>query len=190
MLLYGKGDELDLSKVGELSNGFESYPSSTSSVESGQGRSDEGRNTAIEQIAGVLLSEDGNYVQDLLLHESAVALDATVRDALLSPLEPLRNIPIPSLGLLTLPLEVAKASLELQEIDKSDKQKLANVKTLTDALGNGQSGTDTSEFRSGSAESPIGIGRVFQEAIKRWRALARIGVRFGSLLTHAQARED
>ena len=74
-----------------LRNDFESYTSSTSSVESGQGRSDEGRNTAIEQIVGVLLSKDGNYVQDLLLHESAVALDATVRDALLSPLEPLRN---------------------------------------------------------------------------------------------------
>mmetsp|Transcript_10577 Transcript_10577/g.23083 ORF Transcript_10577/g.23083 Transcript_10577/m.23083 type:complete len:828 (-) Transcript_10577:102-2585(-) len=189
MLLYGKGDELDLSKVGELSNGFESYTSSTSSVESGQGRSDEGRNTAIEQLAGVLLSEDSNYVQDLLLHESAVALDATVRDAILSPLEPLRNVPIPSLGLLTLPLEVAKASLELQKIDESDKKKLANVKILTDALSNGQSGTAaTSESRSGSAESPIGIGRVFQEASKRRRALARIGVRFGGSLTHVQAR--
>eukprot|EP00585_Thalassiosira_rotula_P020606 CAMPEP_0196195050 /NCGR_PEP_ID=MMETSP0912-20130531/345_1 /TAXON_ID=49265 /ORGANISM="Thalassiosira rotula, Strain GSO102" /LENGTH=478 /DNA_ID=CAMNT_0041467473 /DNA_START=20 /DNA_END=1456 /DNA_ORIENTATION=- len=189
MLLYGKGDELDLSKVGELSNGFESYTSSTSSVESGQGRSDEGRNTAIEQLAGVLLSEDSNYVQDLLLHESAVALDATVRDAILSPLEPLRNVPIPSLGLLTLPLEVAKASLELQKIDESDKKKLANVKILTDALSNGQSGTAaTSESRSGSAESPIGIGRVFQQASKRRRALARIGVRFGGSLTHVQAR--
>ena len=134
------------------------------------------------------MSEDGNYVQDLLLHESAVALDATVRDALLSPLEPLRNIPIPSLGLLTLPLEVAKTSIELREIDESDKKKLANVKILSDAVGNSQSGTDTSEFRSGSAESPIGIGRVFQEAIKRWRAFARIGVRFGSSLTHVQAR--
>ena len=81
-----------------------------------------------------------------------------------------------------------KASLELQEIDESNKKKLVNVKILTDALGNGQSGTDTSEFRSGSAESPIGIGRVFQEASKRWRALARIGVRFGSSLTHVQAR--
>jgi len=158
-------------------------------VESGQGRSDEGRNTAIEQLAGVLLSEDSNYVQDLLLHESAVALDATVREAILSPLEPLRNVPIPSLGLLTLPLEVAKASLELQKIDESDKKKLANVKILTDALSNGQSGTAaTSESRSGSAESPIGIGRVFQQASKRRRALARIGVRFGGSLTHVQAR--
>lgn len=193
MLLYGKGDELDLSKVQELSTGFESYTSSTSSVESSQGRGNAGRNAAIEQLADVLLSEDSNYVQDLLLRESAVALDATVRDTLLSPLEPIRNLPKPpSLGLLTLPLEVAKASLELQAIDKSDQKKLNNVRILTNALSNDRSTSASttsggSLVRSGASGSPVDIGRLIQEASKRRRALARIGVRFGGSLTHVQA---
>ena len=82
-----------------------------------------GKNAAIEQLANVLLSENSNYVQELLLHESAVALDATIRDTLLSPLEPIRNasLQMPSLGLLTLPLDVAKATLELHTINDGEK---------------------------------------------------------------------
>ncbi|KAL7526716.1 hypothetical protein ACHAXR_002864, partial [Thalassiosira sp. AJA248-18] len=188
-LLYGKnGEELDLSKVKELTSGFESYTSSTASVESGQGRSDEGRNTAIEQLANVLLSEDSNYVQDLLLHESAVALDATIRDTFLSPLEPIRNLPfpIPSLGLVTLPLEVAKASLELQAIDRRDEKKLENVKILADALRKGQSTGNISMNRT--TDGSVGARRLIQEASKRRRSLARISLRFGGSLTLVQAK--
>jgi len=187
MLIYGKdGDELDLSKVEELSKGFESYTSSTSSVKSGQGQSDEGRNAAVEQLANVLLSEDRNYVQDLLLHESAVALDATIREAILSPLEPLRNTPVqlPSLGPLTLPLDLAKAALDLQAINDSDHKKLENVRILTDALSKGRSnGTSTNQ-----PSSSVDVPRLIQEANKRQRALARIGLRFGGSLTHVQAK--
>jgi predicted unusual protein kinase regulating ubiquinone biosynthesis (AarF/ABC1/UbiB family) len=187
MLIYGKnGDELDLSKVEELSKGFESYTSSTSSVESGRGQSNEGRNAAVEQLANVLLSEDSNYVQELLLHESAVALDATIREAILSPLEPLRNTPfqLPSLGLLTLPLDLTKATLELQAIDDRDRKKLENVRILTDALSKGRStGTSMNELAS-----PVDVLRLFQEANKRQRALARIGLRFGGSFTQVQAK--
>jgi predicted unusual protein kinase regulating ubiquinone biosynthesis (AarF/ABC1/UbiB family) len=195
MLLYGKGDELDLSKVQELSDGFESYTTSTSSVESGRGRSEEGRNAAIEQLANVLLSEDSNYVQDLLLRETAVALDATIRDVFLSPLEPILNLPFPpSLRPFTLPLELAKASLELQAIDKSDQKRLENVRILTDALNKGSSSSSSSSkttenssgnTRSGSTDFPL--GRLIQEASKRRLALTRIGVRFGGSLTSVQA---
>ena len=187
MLIYGKyGDELDLSKVEELSKGFESYTSSTSSVKSGQGQSNEGRNAAVEQLANVLLSEDSNYVQDLLLHESAVAIDAAIREAILSPLEPLRNTAsqLPSLGPLTLPLDLAKAALELQAINDSDHKKLENVRILTDAVSRGGStGTSTNEL-----SSSLDVPRLLQEANKRQRALGRIGLRFGESLTHVQAK--
>jgi len=187
MLIYGKyGDELDLSKVEELSKGFESYTSSTSSVKSGQAQSNEGRNAALEQLANVLLSEDSNYVQDLLLHESAVAIDAAIREAILSPLEPLRNtaLQLPSFGPLTLPLDLAKAALELQAINDSDHKKLENVRILTDAVSKGRStGTSTNEM-----SSSLDVPRLLQEANKRQRALGRIGLRFGESLTHVQAK--
>lgn len=182
-LLYGKnGEELDLSKVKELTNGFESYTSSTSSVESGQGRS-----ATIAQLADVILSEDGNYVQDLLLHESAVALDATMRNTFLSPLEPFRNLrfPLPSLGLVTLPLEVAQATLDLQAIDDRDHKVLENVKILTDAMLNQSSGSIS---LNNFSDSSVGAERLYREANKRQRAIARIGLRFGRSLTHVQAK--
>eukprot|EP01083_Nonionella_stella_P089460 249609_1 len=152
-LLYGsssdKGDEvLDLSKLQELSVGLESYTTSTSSVESSKGENDEGRSAALEQIADVVLSEDGNYVQELLLRETAVALDASVRDALtsplmsLSPIGTLQNAEIDVPGILrplTLPLELVKASLELQSVDERDQKRLENVRILTDLLGNNAS---------------------------------------------------
>ena len=182
---------MDLSKIEELSEGFESYTSSTSSVESGRGRSNDGRNAAIEQLTNILLSEDGNFVQDLLLHESAVALDATIREAILSPLEPLRNTPfqLPSLGLLTLPLDVAKATLELQAINEGDHKKLENLRIVTDAISRrrGRS-TGTTSANANEPASPIDLVRVMQEGNKRQRALARIGLRFGGSLTHVQAK--
>jgi len=52
----------------------------------------------IEQMQeqnAVLLCEESNSVQNLLLHVSAAALDVAVRNALLSPLEPIRDLPLP-----------------------------------------------------------------------------------------------
>ena len=191
MLIYGKDNEqLDLAKVEELTNGFEKYTASTSSVKSGQGQSSDGKNAAIEQLANVLLSENSNYVQELLLHESAVALDATIRDTLLSPLEPIRNasLQMPSLGLLTLPLDVAKATLELHTINDGDTKKLENVRILSEALSKGQ----VSIARTSSTSNSMSLGdtvRLLQEASKqRQRALARVGLRFGGSLTQIQAK--
>jgi len=187
-LLYGKdGEELDLSKLKELSSGFESYTSSTSSVESGKGTSDEGRDSTISQLADVILSEDSNYVQDILLYESAVALDASVRDALLTPLDPLRNLNLPSLPLITLPLDVAKAALDLQSIDDKDHRALENVKILTDALGSSSSGGSLSSNLS-SSNSQVSPVRLIEEANKRQTALTRIGLRFGSSLVSVQSK--
>ena len=183
MLLYGKSEELDLSKVKELTDGFESYTSSTASVKSGQGRSDEGRDSTISQLLDTILSEDSSYVQELLLLESAKAIDTAVRDTILTPLDPIRNLPIPSLGLLTLPLDVAKASLELQVIDESEQKKVENVKILTEAFSNSQSSGGLS-----TPDNSAGISRIIQEANKRSFALGRIGLRLGSSLTHIHAK--
>jgi len=96
---------LDLTKFQELSEGLQSYTTSTSSVDSGSSSTSgtrtssstgtssstndstndnntEGRDAALAQVANVVLSEDPNYVQEVVLRETAVALDATVRDVL------------------------------------------------------------------------------------------------------------
>ena len=209
-LLYGKnGKELDLTKLQELSGALESYTTSTSSVESGRSvETNEGRDAAIDQVASVVLSEDSNYVQELLLRETAVALDATLRDAVNSPLEPIfRNIPT-TIGIdggasstappaifrpFTLPFDLAKASLELQSIDAVDERRLENVRILT-KLASGASGGGTSTSTSSkSKDSTLGngatdmVGKVAREAAKRRLALARIGVRFGGTMASVQA---
>ena len=207
-LLYGKnGKELDLTKLRELSDGLESYSKSTSSVESGsvEGNNNEGRNAAIEQVANVVLSEDSNYVQELLLRETAVALDATLRDAVTGPLAPfIRNIPTtidvdggasttapPAiLRPFTLPFELAKASLELQSVDAVDERRLENVRILRNLVSG--SSPDMSSNNSGNNNSIGGsgtetIGKLAREAGKRRLALARIGVRFGKTMASVQA---
>ncbi len=206
-LLYGKdGKELNLTKLQELSDGLESYTTSTSSVESGRSvENNEGRDAAIEQVASVVLSEDSNYVQELLLRETAVALDATIRDAVNSPIEPIiRNIPT-TVGVdggasvspppaflrpFTLPFELAKASYDLQSIDAIDERRLENVRILT-KLASGGSGTPASANSKNDRTSGNGvadtIGNVAQEVAKRRLALARIGVRFGGAMASVQA---
>jgi predicted unusual protein kinase regulating ubiquinone biosynthesis (AarF/ABC1/UbiB family) len=191
-LLYGKGEELDLSKLQELSTGFESYTTSTSSVESSRGENDEGRNAALEQLANVVLSEESNYVQDLLIHETAVALDATLRDAFTSPLAPIQNLPLTPALLrpFTLPLELVKASLELQSVDARDQRKLENVRILSklgnDAFGSGGGKSDRGIISVNGGEKFV--GKLVQEAAKRRLALARIGMRFGGSLASVQAK--
>ena len=188
-LLYGKSDDLDLTKLQELTTGFESYTTSTSSVQSSRGESNEGRAAALEQLTNVLLSEDKNYVQDLLLREAAVALDATFRDVVTSPLAPLQNLPInPVLRPFTLPLELTKVLLELQSIDEKDERRLENVRILqklgSGAFGSG--GQDTARRASDNARD-VNIGRIVEEASKRRIALARMGVRFSGKMVSIQA---
>jgi len=197
MLLYGKGEDLDLSKLQELSSGLESYTTTTSSVESSRGESDEGRSAAFEEVTNVVLSEDGNYVQELLIREAAVALDASLRDAFTSPLAPLNNLPNPPAALrpFAFPLELAKASLELQSLDDRDQQRLKNVRIITE-LGqtafrsSGSSSDDsnmnTNRFTPGLRGNNT-IGKLVQETAKRRLALARIGMRFGGSLASVQA---
>ena len=95
---------------------------------------------------------------------------------------------MPSLGLLTLPLDVAKATLELHTINDGDTKKLENVRILSEALSKGQ----VSIARTSSTSNSMSLGdtvRLLQEASKqRQRALARVGLRFGGSLTQIQAK--
>ena len=233
-LLYGTGDELDLSKLQDVTKGLESYTVSTASVASSTGASDEGRSAAATQLADVVLSEEGNFVQSLLLREAAVALDATVRDRLLAAAEPLRQPlsrlpPLPTplspganpllapLALPLLPLEIARASLELADADDKDARRLKNLQILAQLAGGGGAGaaggSQQADALSGAegeaAESAPGAlvrggggggGAGLQlpkpeqaralanEAAARRDALARIGVRFGGSLATEQAK--
>jgi predicted unusual protein kinase regulating ubiquinone biosynthesis (AarF/ABC1/UbiB family) len=186
MLLYGRGNDLNLSKLRDLTNGFESYTTSTSSAESSRGVSDEGRNAAIEQIANVLLSEDSNYVQELLLRESAMLLDTTIRNSFVTPFEPLRSLPFGESPLplrpLTLPLEMARLALDLQTLDERDRKRLDNVRILVDLINSGGSNKIGNR---GNDKMPL--DKVIQEAFKRRQSIARIGLRFGGMLVNVQA---
>jgi predicted unusual protein kinase regulating ubiquinone biosynthesis (AarF/ABC1/UbiB family) len=194
MLLYGKGNDLNLQKLQEVTNGLESYTTSTSSVESSRGMSNEGRNAAIEQLANVLLSENGNYVQELLLRESALALDTTIRNSILSPLEPVRNAvfvstPLP-LRPFTLPLELVKSTLDLQALDERDHKRLENMRILTDLINAGRSNSSNTQQEFGGispGNNNLPFGKLIEEASKRRQALARVGLRFGGSLVNVQA---
>merc|ERR1712238_617212 len=187
-LLYGKGDDLNLKKLQDLSSGLESYTVSTSSVESSRGESDEGRSVAVEQLTSVVLSEESNYVQELLLKELAVALDTTLRDVITSPIQSIASFPTTvrgPLGLLlrpyTVPIEFLKASLELQTMDTRDEQRLENVsvlRKLAASATSSTSGSDTAGLKSRSGS----VGKLIGEASKR-----RIGVRLGGSLVSVQA---
>ena len=135
------------------------------------------------------MSEDKNYVQDLLLREAAVALDATVRDVATAPLAPLKSLPInPVLRPFTLPLELAKASLDLMSVDKKDERRLENVRILqklgSDALGSGSQGNPSRALEN---VRDANVGKLFEEASKRRIALARLGVRFSGKMASIQA---
>jgi len=166
--------------------------------------SDAGRRAAAEQLASVILAEEGNYVQSLLLRESAVALDASVRDVLSSPLALLRNLPpppvvptalAPMLAPVTLPLELAQAFAQLLSVDERDARRLANVRILTQlASGTSARASASGEQARGSETAGLGgmggVGDVLgvaREAAARQSALMRIGVRFGGSLASVQA---
>lgn len=192
-LLYGTGDELNLAKLQEVTAGLESYTTSTSSVDSSRGVSDEGRKAAVAQLAQVVLSEESNYVQSLLLREAAGTLDATLRDSVASTIAPLRSLvsplPTPPKALaslfspITLPFELMQATLELQDVDARDAKRLQNVRVLTDlARRAGFGGSGGAGGVPGS-----GLGSLAREAAVRSTALARIGLRFGGALAATQA---
>ena len=193
-LLYGADGELNLDKLKEVAGGFETFTAATTSVASSRGEGDEGRSAAVEQLAAVLLSADGNFVQELLLREAAVALDVGVRDQIASALRrapPLVRpppLPAPLAQLtrpLTLPLEVAAAAAELQQPDARDVRRLENLRILAD-LASGASARPGGGGGGGGGGGDS-VASLARAAADNREALARIGVRFGGALAQTQA---
>ena len=213
-LLYGQGEELNLDQLQKVTQGLESYTTSTASVAASTGESDAGRTAALEQIAAVLLAEDGNYVQSLVLREAAVALDAAARSTLASTAAPLTRLPAlptppaalaPLFAPVLLPLQLGQAALELQAVDERDERRLQNLQILADltgfsgvvrptAMGGGVAGGAAADGDAAATGGGGGGGaRLGQlrslvgEAAARRTALARTGLRFGSTLATLQA---
>jgi len=69
------GSPRGLAKLLEMSDGFASYTASTVDTDG-----DEGAREAQEALVELLTSEDGGYVQELLLEEAARLADAVVRE--------------------------------------------------------------------------------------------------------------
>ena len=179
-LLYGTGDELDLSKLTQVARGAETFSVSTSSVASSTGASDEGRNAAIAQLVDVALAEEGNFVQSLLIDEAAVALDAAARRSLIdsaaalpklpslpmppAPFAPLLAplvaplvVPLAPLVAPVLPLVALRAAAELSELDARDAKRLHNLDVLADLLNgsNGEGGGTDGGAGSGDASARL-----------------------------------
>ena len=208
-LLYGQGEELNLDQLQKVTQGLESYTTSTASVAASTGESDAGRTAALEQIAAVLLAEDGNYVQSLVLREAAVALDAAARSTLASTAAPLTRLPAlptppaalaPLFAPVLLPLQLGQAALELQAVDERDERRLQNLQILADltgfsgvvrptAMGGGAADGDTAAAGGGGGGGArLGqLRSLVGEAAARRTALARTGLRFGSTLATLQA---
>ena len=209
-LLYGQGEELNLDQLQKVTQGLESYTTSTASVAASTGESDAGRTAALEQIAAVLLAEDGNYVQSLVLREAAVALDAAARSTLASTAAPLTRLPAlptppaalaPLFAPVLLPLQLGQAALELQAVDERDERRLQNLQILADltgfsgvvrptAMGGGAAADGDAAATGGGGGGGARLGQLRSlvgEAAARRTALARTGLRFGSTLATLQA---
>ena len=96
---------------------------------------------------------------------------------------------------LTLALELAQATVQLQALDERDTQRLQNLKILTNlatgGFGGGGAGGGEEGGGGGGGEARRGFANVVelaQGAAGRQRALARIGVRFGGSLAAVQAQ--
>jgi len=104
--------------------------------------------SATTDIAAVVFSPDGNFLQDLLIEEGVAAIDALSRAALLGLLRSAGPLALP----LTLPLAVMPGMLGSlfgrdrdRIVSRSDKESLLLIRRivrLTQAAGDGQSPED------------------------------------------------
>lgn len=187
-LLYGAdGTELKLDKLRDVADGLQSYTSSTVSVASGTGVSEDGASAARDQIVDVVFGEEASFVQDIILREAAVGLDATVRNALSGPLGPLRRLPPlgANLELLAgvLPLELLRAAAEVNELDATDARRLETLEILGSLFPAPAGGRSTSAFPDLAQLSSFAGA-----AAARRGAVAKIGARFTGQLAAEGAK--
>jgi len=133
-LIYGAAGVVDIDRLADLADGFTSYTTTSkrnNKVEKDGFQLAESTVTLVKDSADVLLSPDGNVMQNLLLEESALAASATfkdrVRENLVDGPQRLRDsLPFGSI-LPKLPFEqeiepfVRKSESELKAQDLADK---------------------------------------------------------------------
>ena len=89
-LIYGQDQNLNAEKISDLADGFTKYTTTTKIVSQGKasastansGFGSDAALTLAKDSADILLAEEGNLVQNLLIEESATAVNANVKDAL------------------------------------------------------------------------------------------------------------
>ena len=192
-LLYGAdGTELKLDKLRDVSNGLQSYSSSTVSVASGRGESDAGLNAARDQIVDVVFGEEGSFVQDLILREAAVGLDAKVREALNRPFAPLARLPALGADLLplapALPLELLRAAAEVNELDATDARRLETLEILASLFPASPRGAPTTAAFADLESAASRLSSLASAAAARRGAVAKVGARFAGQLAAESAK--
>eukprot|EP00286_Rhodomonas_abbreviata_P019417 CAMPEP_0181298536 /NCGR_PEP_ID=MMETSP1101-20121128/5836_1 /TAXON_ID=46948 /ORGANISM="Rhodomonas abbreviata, Strain Caron Lab Isolate" /LENGTH=964 /DNA_ID=CAMNT_0023403567 /DNA_START=29 /DNA_END=2920 /DNA_ORIENTATION=+ len=147
-MLYGAGgqgqERLNVERLQELTEGFQTYTVSTSSTSNSVGME-----VAADQAVELLLSPEGNFIQQVILEEVAAVLDAAGRQAITqatrNPLgqaaielfkqqhEASQQIPGPlrtALGPLLLPGELILGAIPLLESDEEDETSLETAGKL------------------------------------------------------------
>ena len=149
-MLFGasSGSNINAEKFIEMSQNFESFESFSLSTDN----ENEGRRAAEDSLKNILLSTEGNYVQDLLLEEAAKVTDSFIREsfdivkqspggkALKSFIKTQMNV-VDSLPLptnmkipISLPLEVIKSVNDLVKKDDNDQAAIDSAKLLFEAI--------------------------------------------------------
>ena len=192
-LLYGAdGTELKLDKLRDVADGLTSYSSSTVSVASGRGESDAGLAAARDQIVDVVFGEEGSFVQDLILREAAVGLDAKVREALNRPFAPLARLPALGADLLplapALPLELLRAAAEVNELDATDARRLETLEILASLFPASPRGAPTTAAFADLESAASRLSSLASAAGARRGAVAKVGARFAGQLAAESAK--
>jgi len=175
-MLYGSGGtgQLNVARLEELASGFQSYTAGTQSVDRTQGL-----DKAATQAAELVLSPEGNFIQQVLLEEIAALVDASGRAALgratanpvgqiaMEALRQQRNfaqqLPAP-LRLAFLPAELAIDTLELLKPEQEDTDALEVANKLWELVQRGGKtevddlASDIGLKGSGTDSGPAGAG--------------------------------
>ena len=149
-MLFGassSGSTINAEKFIEMSQNFESFESFSLSTDS----ENEGRSKAADAFNNILLSPEGNYVQDLLLEEAAKVTDSLIRESfdivkqspggkflknlIKSQMNAIDSLPLPEpLKIpISLPYEVIKSVNDLARKDKNDQNTIDSAKLLFEA---------------------------------------------------------
>jgi hypothetical protein len=149
-MLFGassSGSTINAEKFIEMSQNFESFESFSLSTDN----ENEGRSKAADALNNILLSPEGNYVQDLLLEEAAKVTDSLIRESfdivkqspggkflknfIKTQMNAIDSLPLPEpLKIpISLPYEVIKSVNDLVKKDENDQACIDSAKLLFEA---------------------------------------------------------